>query len=398
MARDLRAFVTEFVVPLLAGADVWVGKPLRPRDRDEWAAELGGTSFPELDFWRLRRGQLLAAHPELPAPDHDELGLWMGLHNLLVFEHPDRQRVWAREVTWRRLEGATRTLLTLPAPEDVPTLVARHLSVGAFVDLMRAEVIVPTAVGEIRMPAREPARRFLRAGGAGREQSVPWLPQNHAPEVERLLEDALRASPLTCLLRPLLAPAGSSPLQAAVMLRERGWARAVCHAWARQKDWMTTGGAVMSALLPSLPRAPAPLPAAAGGAGSAGGVVAALPAAGALLALPGAVVPCDPHDLGAIIASLIHLHLLKVLELDTRVGLALGSREPGVLAFLALPLLLPQLASELGEPVPAVASDATAAPVVRRWTEYVDHLAELVPRSVVENLLATVVGRIVQPA
>lgn len=392
MARDLRSFVTEFVVPLLAGADVWVGKPLRPRDRDEWAAELGGTSFPEVDFWRLRRGQLLTAQPELPAPDIDELGLWMGLHNLLVFEHPDRTRVWAREVTWRRLEGATRTLLTLPAPEDVPTLVARHLSVGAFVDLMRAEVIVPTAVGELRVPAREPGRRFLRGGGAGREQSVPWLPQNHAPEVERLLEDALRTSPLTCLLRPLLAPAGSSALQAALMLRERGLARAVCHAWATQKDWMTTGGAVMSALLPSLPRAPSTAP----GVGGVG--VAALPAAGALLALPGAVVPCDPHDLGAVIGSLIHLHLLKVLELDTRVGLALGSREPGVLAFLALPLLLPQLAAELGEPVPAVAADATSAPIVRRWTEYVDHLAELVPRSVVENLLATVVGRIVQPA
>jgi hypothetical protein len=396
VSRDLRAFVTDFVVPLLAGADVWVGKPLRPRDRDEWASSLGAASLPDVNFWRLRRAQLLTAQPELPEPDVDELSLWIGLHNLLVFEHPDRTRVWAREITWRRLEGATRTLLTLPSPEDTPTLVARHLSVGAFIDLLRAEVIVATPIGEVRLPALESGRRFLRgASGPAREQSVPWLPQPHAPEVERLIEDALRSSPLTCLLRPNLAPGGWSPLLAAELLLQRPWARAVCHAWATQKDWMLTGGAVMSALLPSLPRLGGPPPPA-GTLDS--GTRPALPEAGAPLALPGAVVPCDPQALGAIVGALIHLHLLKVLELDTRVGLALGSREPGVLAFLALPLLLPHLSSELGEPVPAVAEDATSAPVVRRWTEYVDHLAELVPRSVVENLLATLVGRIVKPA
>jgi hypothetical protein len=391
MSRDLRAFVTDFVVPLLAGDDVWIGRPLRPRDRDEWGMHMSGTALPDVAFWRLRRAQLLTAHPELPDPDIDELSLWLGLHNLLVFEHPDRPRVWARGITWRRLEGATRTLLTLPHPDDAPTLVARHLAVGAFVDLVRAEVVVATAVGDVRVPAVGPARRFLRGTAeSSREHRVPWLPQSHAPETERLLEDALRASPLTCLLRPTLAPAGWSPLLATSLLRDRAWARAVCHAWATPRDWMRTGGAVMSALLPSLPAVRTarsdspPLP-------------PAPSQPGAQLALPGAVVPCDPRELGALIGSLIHLHLLKVLELDTRVGLALGSREPGVLAFLALPLLLPQLSPVLGEPVPTLAPDATALPVARRWTEYVDHLAELVPRSVVENLLATLVGRIVQP-
>lgn len=391
MSRDLRAFVTDFVVPLLAGDDVWIGRPLRPRDRDEWAVGLASTSMPDVAFWRLRRAQLLTAHPALPDPDIDELSLWIGLHNLLVFEHPDRQRVWARGITWRRLEGATRTLLTLPQPEDGEALVARHLSVGAFVDLVRAEVVVATAVGDVRVPAVGPARRFLRgATDSSREHRVPWLPQSHAPETERLLEDALRASPLTCLLRPTLAPAGWSPLLAASLLLERAWARAVCHAWAAPRDWMRTGGAVMSALLSSLPVLRGARP-------DSGPVPQPADPPFGQLALPGAVVPCDPRELGAVIGSLIHLHLLKVLELDTRVGLALGSRDPGVLAFLALPLLMPQLSATLGEPVPTLAADATSLPVARRWTEYVDHLAELVPRSVVENLLATLVGRIVQP-
>ncbi len=384
MSRELGIFVEDFVVPLLGGGDVWVGRPLRPRDRDEWARALGPRSAPALQYWRLRRAQLLVANPSLPEPDADELGLWLGLHNLLVFDHPDRARVWTRATTWRRLEGATRTLLTLPQPDDVGELVARHVTVGAFVELLRAELVLSTPVGELRALAVEPAgRKRLRGTVANaRERAVPWLPANHAPETERPVHDALRVSPLTCLLRPTMAPPGWTPLHCGALLQDRGLARAVCHAWAQQKDWTRHGGAVMSALLPSLPGAVAPPH-----------VIS-----GAQLALPGAVVACEPADLAALVGALIHLHLLKVLELDTRVGLALGSRDPGILAFLALPLLLPAVAEVTGLPMSMSTDTGPTAAIARRWTEYVDHLEELVPRSVVENLLSTLVPRIVKPS
>jgi hypothetical protein len=197
----------------------------------------------------------------------------------------------------------------------------------------------------------------------------------------------MRASPLTCLLRPMLAPAGWSPLHCGKLLGRRGNARAVCHAWASQRDWTRLGGAVMAALLPSLP----------------GQNTTAVPLDSGQLALPGAVViPSEPAELaqvlGAIVGALVHLHLLKVLELDTRLGIALGSRDPGILAFLALPLLLPWLQETLGAPLPTIAASAFETPILRRWTEYVDHLEELVPRTAVENLLATLVPRIVQPS
>ena len=145
----------------------------------------------------------------------------------------------------------------------------------------------------------------------------------------------------------------------------------------------------MSALLPSIP----------GARGQLAIASDALPVApGGQLALPGAVVPASPRDLGAVVGALVHLHLLKVLELDTRLALALGSRDPGTMAFLALPLLLPWLQSELGTPVPEGGTGAFEAALVRRWTEYVDRLEELVPRATVENLLSTLVPRIVQPS
>lgn len=382
MSRELAAFVDGFVVPLLAGTDVQVAKPLRPRDRDEWSA---GASLraPALLFARLWRARMLVADPDVPDPDDEELSLWLALHNVLVFDHPDRPRVWARSVTWRRLEGATRTLLTLPTPTTPAGLVVRHLSVGAFVELRRR------APGDARAPVASDERWVARGGlpallGARPpEDTVAWLPGPHAPEAERLIEDVLRCSPLTCLLRPILAPHGWSPLAAADLLLERPYARAICHAWAAQKDWTRTGGAVISALFPSLAQA---------------SPSTARTAARVTLALPGAVVPADPEHIGALVAALVHLHLLKVLELDTRVGLAIGTRDPGILAFLALPLLLPQLEARLGAPIVAAGAGDFAAPLLRRWTEYIEHLDELVPRSVVENLLATLVPRIVQPS
>ncbi len=390
MSRELTAFVSDFVVPLLGGGDVGVSRPLRPRDRDTWALSISAAQVPELSFWRVRRAQLLVADPELPDPDADELSLWIGLHNLLVFDHPDRARVWTRASTWRRLEGATRTLLTLPAPSDAGELVVRHVSVGAFIDLLRTDLVVPTPSGDARLPMLDVAgRRRVRAiagTGGPREETVVWLQQAHAAETERLLEDAMRASPLTCLLRPSIAPAGWSPLHCGKLLGRRGYARAVCHAWAAQRDWTRLGGAVMAALLPSLPGASREATPIEVGTGLG------------QLALPGAVIPCEPAELGAVIAALVHLHLLKVLELDTRLGIALGTRDPGILAFLALPLLLPWLQDTLGAPLPTIAASAFETPIMRRWTEYVDHLEELVPKSVVENLLATLVGRIVQPS
>jgi hypothetical protein len=129
--------------------------------------------------------------------------------------------------------------------------------------------------------------------------------------------------------------------------------------------------------------------------------------------LPGAVLPRGPAALSAVVGALVHLHFLKVLELDARLGVALGSRDPGILAFLALPLLLPWLGevtgTPLGEPTmghaassggagrgQGLGSTAFEVQAQRRWAEYTDHLEELVPRSAVENLLATLVPAIVQ--
>jgi hypothetical protein len=73
-----------------------------------------------------------------------------------------------------------------------------------------------------------------------------------------------------------------------------------------------------------------------------------------------------------------------------------------------MPLLLPLLQSVLGSPLggsrdggdeqDARAASRLEGQIARRWGEYLDHLDELVARSVLENLLAAVVPRVVQPS
>mgnify|MGYP001169656709 CR=1 FL=1 len=393
MSRSLATFVDEFVFPLLCGGEVSVGPPIRPRDRDQMVLDTAPLMDPELRFARLRRAQELTADPMLDDPDLDELSLWIGLHNTLVFDHPERPRVWARATTWRRVEGATRTFLSLATPRSIADALARHLGVGAFLQLRRRDTIVTTATGDVRFCGQPVPRRRLRLSAVPqtghREEIVRWVEHNQAPESQRLLEDAMRASPLTCLLAPRQAPAGWSPLHGESFLRDRGFARAICHAWASSPAWIEVGGTVAGALLASLP-----IPRTG---------EAKLPEPGAPLALPGAVVPTEPEAIAAVVGALIHLHFLKVLELDARLGVAAGSRDPGVQAFLAMPLLLPWLSSQLGSPLSSETVTPQGRPISRqeaqtgrRWGEYLEHLADLVPRPSIENLLAALVPRIVQ--
>ena len=288
------------------------------------------------------------------------------------------------------------------------------------------------ADGEIRFRGQPPPRRgfSLFSGGApeARTERVRWIEQPHRPAAARLLPDVMWVSPLTSLLRPGWAPPGWSPLMAAGFLRQRAYARAVCHAWAREREWLRIGGVVAGSLLSSLDLhrevfggvAGAEIPGAhamrrAVGAGRAldpdrdedpddfadheeGEEVEDEPTH----ALAAPSVPSAPEDIGAVVGALIHLHVLKVLEFDARISVGMGARDWAVQCFLALPLLLPRLQTVLGNPVGDQVSTAELADegFARRWEEYRDHLAGLVPRPIVDNLLATLVARVVerQPA
>ena len=432
-------FLARFVAPLLGGGPVEVEAPLSAHDRAHMLEDAGALLDPEFLHLRERVAQRLVAEPALPQPSGDELSLWLGLHDVLALDHPDNARVWTRASTWAKVETETRSLLAFARPVDMQEALARHLAVGAFLDLVREDHLVTGPEGELRFRGQAPARRrfglFAPSFEDVRVEVVRWVDQPHAPIVDRLLPDVMWVSPLTSLLRPRWAPPGWSPLMAVEFLRARGYARAVCHTWARSREWLRIGGVVAGSLLRSLE-----LHADVFGGGSSAipGAAEAMRRAveagaqgfddfedledseglggeGAIAALPAPAIPTEPEDIGAIVGALIHLHVLKVLEFDARISIGLGARDWAVQSFLALPLLLPALTpvlgslfasqwgqeGELGVTKPASSAGrgrgrswAADEGFARRWEEYTEHLAGLVPRNVVDNLHQTLVRRI----
>src|SRR5690606_34483098 len=202
--------------------------------------------------------------------------------------------------------------------------------------------------GEQRFRGQQPPRRrfglfspsWFSANYADlRTEVVRWIDQPHAAVVDRLLPDVMWVSPLTSLLRPGWAPPGWSPLMAVEFLRSRPFARAVCHAWAREREWLRIGGVVAGSLMRSHH-----LPTEVVGEQQAGipGTSAAMQRAakrtiaetddedeqpsGVLAALPEPALTRAPEDIGAVVGALIHLHMLKVLEYDARISIGLGAR------------------------------------------------------------------------
>ncbi|MCA9661791.1 MAG: hypothetical protein KC486_25860 [Myxococcales bacterium] len=392
MSRSLSEFLGGFVLPLLGGGPLLVGKPLRPEEVAAMAEELVASTNADLELLRQRRAQAVVAEPVLDEAGPDELGLWAALHNILVFDHPERPKVWTRRITWRRLEAASRTLLTLGQPATFEEALARHVAVGPFLELIRRDVVILTLEGEERYLGQPVPRRRLRYGR--RDEVTTWIEDEHNAEVLRLMPDVLWASPVTCLLRPTLAPEGWTPLIAAPYLKLRPFARAVVYAWAGSRAWIQAGGAVMGGLMMSLAPPPEPTPEPSEATGE---VQRALPAGAPIMALPGSTFNAGPEEIGALVGALTHLHFVKVLELGARLGVATATRERAVRLFLGLPLLAPQLEGYLGAPMtPPERGLGFDAQVARRWTEYTDHLADVLPRDVVENLRETLVPRILK--
>ncbi len=422
-------FIARFVVPLLGGGVAEVGAPLSRFDRDAMLEDPGPLVGSELLYLRHRAAQRLTADPALDQPDGDELSLWIALHDILSLDHPDRDRVWTRGTTWQKVEMEVAGLLAQAHPSGLREALARHLAVGALLELRREDHIVTTPEGEQRYLGQDPPRRGGLFGASitdVRKETVPWVDQPHRPPVDRLLGSAIWISPLTALLQPGRAPAGWNPLMSVDFVRDRAFARAVCHTWARERDWLLIGAVLTGSLLQVLElivpvfgaeaelassrarsrrereegvrKTSGDVPKTSGAGGSEPGASARPDpkTPRETLALPAPAADHSPAAIGAVIGALIHLHVLKVLEFDARIGLGLGARDWAVQGFLALPLLLPRLEPVLGVPFVGAPDES----FLRRWEEYCEHLGGLVSRTVVDNLLATIVRRVVesQPA
>lgn len=381
MATSLPTFLGEFVRPLLEGGDVRLRSPLSQRDLETFEADLSPLGDPVLARARRRRARRRVADPVVDDMSRFDLMYWMGLHNVVFFDHPQLGQVWASDAKWSVVEKTTAAFLDGAYPSSLSEIVARDVALSAVLDVGRVDQILATREGEYRYLGQPAPRRlglFDAVGYQQRAERVRWFEAAHASPTERLLPRAFRSSPLTSLIRADALGGEGSVDEVSPLLSQAGYARAVVYEWARAERWDVTGAMVLERVLRALGLEPgsarglpertantAPPASDASDAG-ASPVAASEPPSRALTS--GATPPVE------LVGALLHLHVLKVVEMKTRVGVSAPERPTVWRLFFGLPLLLSDLKARLGTPELA-AFDRT---LEGRWSQYLSFVRGII--------------------
>lgn len=237
MSREPAAedFLRRFALPLVAGGELHVGRPLLGRGANELleavSAGIDGTPVGE-ELAQARRRALAALIPLETTPllseDRSSVLLLAALHDLLFLLHPDAERLSASRraailaFVLKLCEKARQQLpidatvlrpgrgpLRCAAPPPLLRqaslrLLGRHTLLGRLTELVRTDVLVTTARGEQRHLGMEPRRSFFGGPTEPPERvRVPLFPEllrlpNRGSEAGVLALH--RASPLSPLL------------------------------------------------------------------------------------------------------------------------------------------------------------------------------------------------------
>jgi hypothetical protein len=223
----LRPLVSRFLLPLVTGGQVHVGRPLDPKAVTAlvagWASTDARKRFAQLGPEELKAGEDLtkarAAHartllldPRPPPLDENTLRLGAALHNLLLLSHPAFSPAHDERSRVKLAESAMR-LADLGPPSTAAEAVRRHSLLARLPELVQPERLVSYWLGKQLFVGRTPPSRLLAMPRLRRvtveETRRFWLREVGIPTCARAAYGALsRASPLGEALDPLrLEPA-----------------------------------------------------------------------------------------------------------------------------------------------------------------------------------------------
>jgi hypothetical protein len=225
-----RRFVSEFLLPLVKGGALHVGRPMGARAVERIAAGLasapegfalgevasdGTAELPpserdalvELVHHRQRRIAELLPRADAPVLDLVTLRLGAAVHNLLALGHPEIAGR-GQEARQERIASAAALLAGAGPPRSVGEAVSRHSLLARLPEIVRSDRIVHFWVGRRSFVGRLPPRRIT---ALPRLRNVrvelvrrTWLREIGIPAVGRTAFLALNlASPLGEALDPL---------------------------------------------------------------------------------------------------------------------------------------------------------------------------------------------------
>jgi hypothetical protein len=205
-----RAFVSSFLLPLVRGGRLAVGRPLGARAVERLGRAVGAEDAAAAQLADSRRGVAARFLPDAPAPPLDEATLRLGaaLHDLLVLVHPGLDGPGAGRRQERVARSAHSLVASLGAPVSALEAVNRHSLLARVAEIARTDSTVSFWLGRQTYVGRVPPPRVTALPKLRRVRvdvvKRAWLREIGVPVVARQAVLALGvASPLGEALDPL---------------------------------------------------------------------------------------------------------------------------------------------------------------------------------------------------
>lgn len=369
MTAALSELLQRFVLPLVRGGELVVGRPIALDALGQLEDEIPHVTpqLVEVDDARTEVVAELVVRPPALTFDADELALAACVHNLLFLVHP-RADSWSVSSSARmRVLETAQEMAARPLTQSRVRVLARHGLLHNLFRLSRTDTKISWWTGSATYLGQRPPGRLRTWRSVRRvreEQSVAsYEDLLGTVEVAQVVTALLRRAPLTQLLA---MTRDGPPLyweDAVFLLRDAELARAIAYRalrGAEPRQVVAAPARYAAAFEQMLERAP------------------------------------SESDVRAVTAFLVHLNALLAMaeagdrEVGPRSPLLsavlsperAGQRQRGLATFFALPAAVALVDPRLGIP-PGVASDA---PLADRWVRHRTQVVEGVGEAVIETL------------
>ncbi len=205
MTRNVTDFLTRFALPLVAGGEASIGKPISGIDFEEMSRNLVHASVPivAIDDARTEVVSTLVVRPPSFVFDTDELALVVALHNLLFLAHPRADGWLVTDRARRRVLEGAYVFASQPLSKNRTRNLARHGLLHNIFDLSRKDISLRWWTGSAEFVGQAPPKRLTRWRGIRQvheEISVASFRDLLGdPEIAPVLITLLRRSPITQL-------------------------------------------------------------------------------------------------------------------------------------------------------------------------------------------------------
>ena len=356
-------FLEFFVLPLVAGGEMHVGRPIDVRRLEELERELPEASLPLVAIDEAREAVLsnLVVRPPALVFDLDELYLAASVHNLLYLAHPDAEAFSLSQSVRAKVVATAQHFAARSRTGNRRKVMARHALLHNLFDIGRTDLKITWWTGSATYLGQPIPRRLLRWPDLRRVQEtethVGFRDLFQGADIAAVLVALVRRSPLS----QLLYSGDDGPHlhweDAVFLLRDAELARSIAYNSIRARD------------------SPARL------------AIPARFAAGFEQMLER--TPSE-SDVRTVAAFLVHLNCLLALdeivlrEKSPLLAAALGGgqRPRGLATFLALPAALGLVDARLATP-PGLVNDARLA---ARWKIHREQVLESLGESLVQGL------------